>query len=41
MAVEIDEEGWPWIDYDLCKGCGICVNECRPEALQLVREELI
>jgi 2-oxoisovalerate ferredoxin oxidoreductase delta subunit len=41
MAVDIDDEGWPWINYELCKGCGICVNECRPEALKLVREELL
>lgn len=41
MAVDFDEEGWPWINYELCKGCGICVNECRPGALELVREEVI
>ncbi len=40
MAIDIDGEGWPWIDYELCKGCGICVNECRPDAMLMVREEL-
>ena len=26
------------IDYDHCKGCGVCVNECKFGALQLVLE---
>lgn len=41
MAVDIDEEGWPRMNYELCKGCGICVNECRPGALEMVREEVV
>jgi pyruvate ferredoxin oxidoreductase delta subunit len=40
VAIDIDEMGWPWIDYDLCKGCGICAHECRPGALLMVREGL-
>jgi 2-oxoacid:acceptor oxidoreductase delta subunit (pyruvate/2-ketoisovalerate family) len=27
------------IDYDFCKGCGICVTECPAGAIQLVPEE--
>lgn len=29
------------IDYDHCKGCGICAEECPPKvkAIQMVREE--
>ncbi|MCD6411838.1 MAG: 4Fe-4S binding protein [Thermoplasmata archaeon] len=27
------------IDYDYCKGCGICANECRVKAISMVREE--
>ena len=27
------------IDYDHCKGCGVCVNECRFNALEFVRED--
>lgn len=27
------------IDYRHCKGCGVCVNECRFNALQFVRED--
>ncbi len=26
-AIHVDDD--IWIDYDHCKGCGICVNECR------------
>ena len=27
-AIHVDDDDI-WIDYDHCKGCGICVNECR------------
>ncbi|MDD2643074.1 MAG: pyruvate synthase subunit PorD [Methanobacteriaceae archaeon] len=27
------------IDYDYCKGCGICKNECPVKAIELAREE--
>jgi pyruvate ferredoxin oxidoreductase delta subunit len=27
------------IDYDFCKGCGICANECRKKAIVMVAEE--
>jgi 2-oxoacid:acceptor oxidoreductase gamma subunit (pyruvate/2-ketoisovalerate family)/2-oxoacid:acceptor oxidoreductase delta subunit (pyruvate/2-ketoisovalerate family) len=27
-AIHVDEEGRLRIDYDYCKGCGICVQEC-------------
>jgi len=25
-------------NYDFCKGCGICANECPVEAIKMVRE---
>jgi pyruvate ferredoxin oxidoreductase delta subunit len=25
-------------DYDFCKGCGICTNECPAEAIEMVME---
>ena len=28
----------PVIDYDYCKGCGICVNECPVKAIEFVKE---
>jgi Pyruvate/2-oxoacid:ferredoxin oxidoreductase delta subunit len=27
-AIHVDDDDI-WIDYDHCKGCGICVNGCR------------
>lgn len=27
------------IDYDFCKGCGICVGECKKSALTMIPEE--
>ena len=26
------------IDYDYCKGCGICANECPFNAIEMIRE---
>lgn len=26
------------IDYDFCKGCGICAKECHKNAVQMVKE---
>lgn len=32
----------PTIDYEYCKGCGICVEECPVDAIRMVEEtELI
>ena len=27
------------IDYDYCKGCGVCAYECKFNAIDMVREE--
>ncbi|MBQ9664234.1 MAG: 4Fe-4S binding protein [Oscillospiraceae bacterium] len=27
------------VDYDFCKGCGICAKECRFKAISMVPEE--
>lgn len=27
------------IDYDFCKGCGICAHECKLKAINMVPEE--
>ncbi len=26
------------IDYDYCKGCGICANECPKNAIEMIEE---
>ena len=28
------------IDYDYCKGCGICAEECAKNAIRMVKEEV-
>lgn len=37
LAVERGE--YPSIDYEYCKGCGICSNECPVNAIEMRREE--
>ncbi len=39
VAISKDETGEYVIDYDHCKGCGICVSECPRESMELVEEE--
>ena len=37
-VIAADEEGFPVIDYDHCKGCLICQAQCPSHAIQAVRE---
>jgi len=37
-GVHFDGEGFPVIDYDYCKGCGICEVECAPRAIIMEKE---
>ncbi|MFW5987746.1 MAG: 4Fe-4S binding protein, partial [Methanohalophilus sp.] len=39
MAVLPRDDGFFEFDYDYCKGCGICANECPKEAIDMVLEE--
>jgi len=32
------EDDMPEINYDYCKGCGVCANECRLGAIKMKRE---
>jgi len=34
----VKEEDHPKIDYEYCKGCGVCKEVCRVGAIDMVRE---
>jgi 2-oxoacid:acceptor oxidoreductase delta subunit (pyruvate/2-ketoisovalerate family) len=38
IAVKKGEDGMYSIDYDYCKGCGICVHECPRDAMSIDEE---
>ncbi len=40
-AIRVDEEKYPQIDYDHCKGCLICVAQCPPHAITAVAEHAV
>jgi pyruvate ferredoxin oxidoreductase gamma subunit len=37
-AIALDEVDNPHIDYEVCKGCLICVEECPTHTIHTVRE---
>jgi pyruvate ferredoxin oxidoreductase delta subunit len=39
MSIIVENEKVIGFDYDHCKGCGICVEQCKFDALELVGEE--
>lgn len=38
-SIMVDDAIMTGIDYDHCKGCGVCVHECRFGALEYIRED--
>ena len=38
-AVKRAEDGSVSIDYDFCKGCGVCAHECPKKAIAMERED--
>jgi len=38
LSVKKDGDGNYYIDYDYCKGCGICVHECPRDAMSIDEE---
>ncbi|AKB45854.1 Pyruvate:ferredoxin oxidoreductase, delta subunit [Methanosarcina sp. Kolksee] len=39
MSIKPREDGFFEYDYDYCKGCGICANECPADAIEMILEE--
>jgi pyruvate ferredoxin oxidoreductase gamma subunit len=37
-AITVDEQGFPHIDYEHCKGCMICLAQCPPHAIGAILE---
>jgi pyruvate ferredoxin oxidoreductase gamma subunit len=40
-AIRVDEQKYPRIDYDHCKGCLICVAQCPPHAITALAEHAV
>jgi len=38
-AAIVRKEKWVEVNYDYCKGCGICAQECPKEAIKMVEEQ--
>jgi len=38
-AAVVRKEKWVEVNYDYCKGCGICAKECPKEAIKMVEEQ--
>jgi len=38
-AAIVRREKWVEVNYDYCKGCGICAKECPKEAIRMVEEQ--
>ena len=38
-CISENDEGLPIPDYDYCKGCGLCAEECTSEAIEMKKEE--
>ena len=35
----VRKEKWVEVNYDYCKGCGICAKECPKEVIKMVEEQ--
>lgn len=38
-AIKIGKDGIPEVNYDYCKGCGVCAAECPAKSIEMIRRE--
>ena len=38
-AIHLNDDNKFEIDYDFCKGCGVCAYECKIKAIDMIKEE--
>jgi Fe-S-cluster-containing hydrogenase component 2 len=41
MAISKSSDGWTWVESRECIGCGICVDECRYDAIKITKQKAI
>lgn len=39
MCIEVTNENKIFVDYQYCKGCGICANICKINAIEMIDEK--
>ncbi|HHN81248.1 MAG TPA: 4Fe-4S dicluster domain-containing protein [Methanomicrobia archaeon] len=39
-AIQVKDKKMIGIDFDYCKGCGICADECPFDAIDMIEEDL-
>ena len=40
-AISKTAEGWTWVDWQTCIGCGACVEACKYDAIKLTNEKAL
>ncbi|MFC1802364.1 4Fe-4S dicluster domain-containing protein [Thermoproteota archaeon] len=40
-AIAKTAEGWIWVDWQTCNGCGACINTCKYSAIKLAEDKAI
>jgi pyruvate ferredoxin oxidoreductase delta subunit len=38
-AIGLDDQEYPQVNYDVCKGCLLCAHECPTHAFRIEREK--